>query len=159
MYKYRVEGGMLWEAFLWNRDLNKAWNDPLQATHGPSTIGMMNGDASCLYPGQYVLKTVRPIPGIRLKLIRRANQDFEYFRLLSEKRGGTALSDSIITSVLHKALWDAEFDWTEKQWDMHDKGTLFPDQPNYAYMHGAWSHNPEDWVMARLKVFDLIEGK
>jgi len=159
MYKYRVEGGMFWEGFLWNRDLNKAWNDPLQSTHEQSTEGMMNGDASCLYPGEYVLKNARPIPGIRLKLIRRANQDFEYFRLLEQKSGGKVLSDSLITSVLQKALWDAEFDWTEAQWDMHEKGTLFPDKPNFSYMHGAWSHNPEEWVQARYKVFDLLERK
>jgi hypothetical protein len=90
--------------------------------------------------------------------MRRANQDYEYFYLLSQKTGSKKLADSLVTQVVPKALWESPPPiHGSGDWRKHRKGELFPDDPKFTYMHAKWSHNPEDWIQARYRAFDLIE--
>ena len=76
-----------------------------------------------------------PVASIRLKLMRRGSQDYEYFWLLSQKNGGKAQADSIAASVVHEPLGTAET-WGSA---------------------GMWKHDAEDWDRARIRLGDLIE--
>jgi hypothetical protein len=75
-----------------------------------------------------------PIASIRLELLRRGSEDYEYLWLLSHKHGGKEIADDVVNTIIH----------------------------NFAYMRGAmgspamWNHNPEEWERARIRMGDLI---
>ena len=74
-----------------------------------------------------------PIPSIRLKAQSRGLQDYEYFWLLSRKKGGEA-SDAIVNRIVFKnpfgpkALLDTEI----------------------------WKNDPDEWEKARIEAGKLI---
>jgi hypothetical protein len=156
MWKYGVDGGMFWEAFYTSapEETEKYWTDPLarEGSKKPD-LAIINGEGSALYRGGFVLDSGRPVPGIRLKLIRRAQQDYEYLYLLSEIDKGRQRADSIVHSIIPMALNEAIPPETE-EWEKHKKGEI---DPEYNYMKGKWSHNPEDWVRARYAMFGMME--
>jgi hypothetical protein len=146
---------MFWEAFFVG-NADTLWTNalPIETARKPD-LAIINGDGAMIYPGEFVLNTKRPIPGYRLKLIRRAQQDYEYLYLLSLLTGSKAASDSIAGSILNKALWDAVAKETE-DWERHKKGLI---DPEFNYMKGHWSHNPDDWNKARMALLDAIIAK
>ena len=160
MWKYRVDGGMFWETVFWSKDdyIDTLWTRSLHDDR-ENPPGNMNGDATALAPGKFVLKNNRPLPGVRLKLIRRASQDYEYFHLLSEKLGSKKRADSLVNAIIPHALWDVPPVFRGPgEWKKHRKGKLHPDDPKFTYMHGKWSHNPEKWIAARHAVWEMLEG-
>ena len=76
-----------------------------------------------------------PVASIRLKLLRRGSQDYEYFWLLARKKGGRAIADEIAASVIHEPMGK------RGAW-----GTP-----------GMWSHNAEEWERDRYRMGDLIQ--
>ena len=111
---------------IWELDFNslRAWMYP--DTHG-------NGGGFFVYRGE-TMGLDEPVASIRLKLLRRGSQDYEYLWLLSQKQGGKQIADDIVNSIIH----------------------------NFAGMRGAmgspamWNHNPEQWERARMRLGDLI---
>jgi hypothetical protein len=160
-WKHRVAGAMIWEAFFASFGPARAetlWTSPLPHTGIPNDIGYPNGDVSCLFPWEFISAKPCAIPGIQLKLLRRGSQDVEYLHLLSQLKGNRTAADSLCAALLGPCLWDLPCDLPKGDgWRKHREGTLFPDDPGYTYMHGKWSHNPEDWVRARYAAFEAIE--
>jgi hypothetical protein len=76
-----------------------------------------------------------PVASIRLKLLRRGSQDYEYFWLLSRKKGGRAIADQLANNVIHEPMGQRE------AWGAP----------------GAWDHNVDDWERARGQMGDLIQ--
>jgi hypothetical protein len=95
---------------------------------------VQNGEGFLIYRGE-TMGLEEPVASIRLKLLRRGSQDYEYFWLLAHKKGGRAVADEVANSVIHEPL-----------------GT------NGAWGSPAmWSHNAEEWERARFKMGDLIQ--
>ncbi|MBM3472594.1 MAG: DUF4091 domain-containing protein [Armatimonadetes bacterium] len=87
MYRMGVTGLLYWNATYWNPSSTKdPWTDI-------ATVKDINpliyGDGSLLYPGKQV-GIDGPVGSIRLKLIRDGIEDYQYLRLLAEKRGEEA---------------------------------------------------------------------
>ena len=76
-----------------------------------------------------------PAASIRLKGLRRGSQDYEYFWLLSQSKGGNEMLDEEIKAILHGSI--------------DEKASL--GQP------GMWMHDPDEWERVRLKFGDAIE--
>lgn len=81
--RYRVEGSLYWAVNIWqkfdwqsNRYVPRdIWNDPLAYPGG-------NGDGFLIYPG--TSPAARPVPSLRLEMIRQGNEDFELLMLLKK---------------------------------------------------------------------------
>lgn len=100
----------------------------------PRNQSWSNSQGVMVYPGSYIGIT-DVVGSIRLKQIRRGMQDYEYMWLA--KNNGKDPS-SMVNSVIIKAL-----DETKRQ----------------DGLYGEWSHNPEDWFIARQNIANLIIGK
>jgi Glycoside hydrolase 123 N-terminal domain len=95
-----------------------------------------------VYPGGQIGLEGEPLPSIRLKMIRRSLQDYEYFWLLTESskdRGEAA--DKVVDRIVRRGLREAVPLWPPEA-----------DDPTY------WSHRPAEWYNARLELADLIQG-
>jgi hypothetical protein len=77
-----------------------------------------------------------PAASIRLKQLRRGSQDYEYFWLLSQLKGGSAMVDGAMNAVLHSSITDA-------------KASLGAP--------GMWAHDPDEWDRVRMKFGQTIE--
>jgi hypothetical protein len=75
-----------------------------------------------------------PVASIRLKLLRRGSQDYEYAWLMSQVPGGKEQAQEIVNSVINEPLGK--------------NGTW--GSP------GMWKHNPEAWERARYRMAELI---
>lgn len=128
-WKYGAKSWAIWEM-----DFNslRAWQYP--ATYTERNGEVQNGQGFLVYRGE-TMGLEEPVASIRLKLMRRGSQDYEYFWLLSQKNGGKAQADSIAASVVHEPLGTAET-WGSA---------------------GMWKHDAEDWDRARIRLGDLIE--
>jgi hypothetical protein len=88
MYRLGVTGLLYWSTTYWN---------PTTGTKDPwtdiATVKDINpaiyGDGSLLYPGEKV-GIDGPVGSIRLKLIRDGIEDYQYLRLLAQRRGDEA---------------------------------------------------------------------
>lgn len=129
-WKYGAKSWAIWEM-----DFNslRAWQyaDTYRDDHG----GVENGQGFLVYRGE-TMGLDEPVASIRLKSMRRGSQDYEYFWLLSQKKGGKEQADGLVNSVIHEPLG------TSESW-----GSA-----------GMWRHNWEDWERARIKAGDLIEN-
>jgi hypothetical protein len=129
-WKYGAKSWAIWEM-----DFNslRAWQYP--ATYVERNGDVQNGQGFLVYRGE-TMGLDEPVASIRLKLMRRGSQDYEYFWLLSQKKGGKEKADGIADSVIHDPLgktgaWGAP---------------------------GMWGHNAEDWDRARIRMGDLIQN-
>jgi hypothetical protein len=68
--------------------------------------------------------------------MRRGSQDYEYFWLLSQRKGGREQADALVNSVINEPLGSSE-SWGSA---------------------GMWKHNSEEWERARIKAGNLIES-
>ncbi len=94
-----------------------------------------------IFPGEQIGLTGEPIPSIRLKMMRRGLQDYEYFWLLTQKRkDGGKMADNIVNRIVKRGLRESADYWPEME-DNSDN----------------WSHRPEEWYDARIKLASLIE--
>lgn len=128
-WKYGAKSWAIWEM-----DFNslRAWQYP--ETYVERNGEVQNGVALLVYRGE-AMGLDEPVASMRLKMMRRGNQDYEYFWLLSHKTGGMQLASKIVNSIIHEPL-----------------GT------NGAWGSPAmWNHNPQDWDRARIQMGDLIE--
>lgn len=118
---------------IWEMDFNslRAWQYPETYTERSGEV--QNGQALLVYRGE-TMGLEEPVASIRLKLMRRGTQDYEYFRLLSQK-GAKAQADEIARAVIHEPMG------TEGSWGSP----------------GMWKHNAEEWERGRLRMGDLIE--
>ena len=95
------------------------WKNPKTRTNGNLLKAMF------VFPGDYV-GFDSPIPSIRMKQIRRGQQDYEYMWLLSQYEG-RANVDSAVRKIVVKALAEAA------------------GKPNQVGTKAAWDRNPEHW--------------
>ena len=100
---------------------NEIWFNHLNRPNGNQGKGML------LYPGG-LLKCDRPIASMRLKQVRRGQQDFEYMRLLAGKSGREKV-DAAVRKIIVKALNESA--------GANEPGTK-----------GAWNRDPEFWDAA-----------
>jgi hypothetical protein len=135
-WKYQARSWTIWEF-----DFNSlhAWMEPAtytaMTTSGSEVKGdVYNGLGMLIYRGE-TMGLDDPVASIRLKLLRRGSQDYEYFWLLSRKKGGRVVADSIAKAVIHEAMG------VRGAWGSP----------------GMWSHNVDDWERGRSKMGDLIE--
>ena len=95
-----------------------------------------------VYPGEQIGLAGEPLPSIRLKMIRRSLQDYEYFWLLTKKlgdRGETA--DRVVNRIVRRGLREAVALW-----------------PNITDDPTCWSHRPDEWYNARQQLATLISN-
>ncbi|HUU30198.1 MAG TPA: hypothetical protein VM123_20530 [archaeon] len=93
-----------------------------------------------IYPGEQIGLPGEVLPSIRLKMMRRSIQDYEYFWLLTRKNSDSgAAADRIVSRIIRRAL--------RETWP-------FPGDP--VSDPGSWSHRPEDWYRARLELAEQI---
>ncbi|MBI3828486.1 MAG: DUF4091 domain-containing protein [Planctomycetes bacterium] len=97
---------------------NAIWTQPENRPNGNQSKGVL------VYPGGFV-KDDRPIASIRLKEVRRGQQDYEYLWLLAQK-GKREEADAGVRKILVKALAEA----------------AEPEHPGTA---GPWNRDPEAW--------------
>lgn len=117
----------------------KRWRDPsiVPALGGKQTL---NGDALLIYPGDFV-GVDEPVPCIRLKLLRRGSQDFEYMWLLAQQTDDEStideIADSILFRAMHEGLKAGQDYWAPRERDSR-------------------SHNPAQWDEARRELAKAI---
>jgi hypothetical protein len=99
-WRFGINGLLYWSTTNWvsTRDV---WTNPL--TFG----GQYNMEGSLLYPG--VDAGVQGLVGsIRLKEIREGLEDYEYIRLLAERRGAAAAEEIVKRIARTWQDWDTE---------------------------------------------------
>ena len=93
-----------------------------------------------IYPGEQIDLPGEPIPSIRLKMIRRGNQDYEYFHLLTQKlNDGGREANRVVDGIVKRGFLDS--------WPRSDNKPKYTDN---------WSHKPAEWYRARLELARLI---
>jgi hypothetical protein len=128
-WKYQARSWTIWEF-----DFNslRAWMLP--ETYTERNGDPFNGQGFLIYRGE-TMGLDGPVASIRLKLIRRGSQDYEYFWLLSHKKGGRAVADQIANAVVREPMG------IRGAWGSP----------------GMWSHNAEDWERDRYRMGELIQ--
>lgn len=100
----------------------------------PKNKSWSNSQGVLIYPGRYI-GTDEVIGSVRMKQIRRGMQDYEYMWLARQRGKNPNL---VVNSIIQKAL-----DETTRGWG----------KP------GEWSHDPEEWFHARVKLAKMIMGE
>ncbi len=126
-WKYRAGSWTLWEL-----DFNSLW-----AYLYPETYPELNGHGMLVYRGE-TMGLDEPVASLRLKMMRRGTQDYEYFWLLSQKSNGRQQADEAVDSIVN--------DFVRVGADRASLGSP-----------GHWKHNSEDWERVRIRLGDLIE--
>lgn len=118
---------------IWEMDFNslRAWMYPETYTERDGEV--QNGQGFLIYRGE-TMGLEEPVASIRLKLMRRGAQDYEYFWLLSQQKNGKTQADEIANSVIYEALGN------DGAWG----------SPS------MWNHNSENWDRGRIKMGELI---
>ncbi len=136
VWKYKLSGACDWEFGL------TQGKNVFRETIVNDSVGYPYLRNMYIFPGEQINLAGEPLPSIRLKMIRRGLQDYEYFWLLTErnKDGGKA-ADKIVDRIVKRALREAAAFWPDMK-----------DDPN------NWSHRPEEWYNARIELANLIEN-
>jgi hypothetical protein len=127
-WKYR-SGWIEWE-FDWNA--HAAW---YEAENFKEEHRIYQGSGQLIYRGE-VMAYDQPIPSIRLKAQRRGLQDYEYFKLLADRRGETE-ADRIVNGVVF--------------------GRPFGEKA--MGVTNLWKNNPDAWDEARREAARLIAAR
>ena len=114
---------------LWELDFNS-----LRAWQYPETYEKQNGSGMLVYRGE-TMGLDEPAASIRLKGLRRGSQDYEYFWLLSQVKGGVEMADEAVNTILHGSI--------------DSKASLGAP--------GMWVHDPDEWDRMRVKFGDAIQ--
>lgn len=117
---------------LWEPDFNS-----LGAYIYPETYPDMNGHGMLIYRGE-TMGLEEPVPSLRLKIMRRGAQDYEYFWLLAQKRGREQADRAVNSIIKDFVRVGANRAWLGSP--------------------GHWKHNSEDWERVGMRVGDLIAG-
>ena len=115
---------------LWELDFNS-----LRAWQYPETYEKENGSGMLVYRGE-TMGLDEPIPSIRLKGLRRGSQDYEYFWLLSQAKGGSQIADEAVNSIVHGP---------------------FAEKTSVG-APGMWVHDPDEWDRMRIRLGDEINS-
>jgi len=126
-WKHGISSWLLWEF-----DFNalRAWLFP--ETYTTLNGRVHNGHGMFIYRGE-TMGLAEPAASIRLKILRRGAQDFEYFWLLSQREGGREKADQLVNSMM-------------------------VEPPGHEGEFGYWRRNSEEWDKARIKTGDLIQS-
>ncbi len=126
-WKYRADGFFGWAANFWGES---PYTDP-------SSFHLDNANLYIFYPGAQLpaigLPAIKgPVSSFRMKMVRRAIQDYEYF-LLADSLGLDA--DAVVDSVVRAGLAQTG---------------------SYGIDPRAWSRDAEDWYRARDRIGEMI---
>ncbi len=136
VWKYKLSGACDWE-FGWPQGTNVFREMIVNDSIGYPYLRNMY-----IFPGEQIGLKGEPLPSIRLKMIRRSIQDYEYLWLLTNrKKDEGKAADKVVEKVLKRGLREAVPFWPELK-----------DNPN------NWSHRPEEWYNARIELAKLIES-
>jgi len=136
VWKYRLSGACDWE-FGITQDKNVFRQMIIRDADGYPYLRN-----TYVYPGEQIGLDSEPLPSIRLKMIRRSLQDYEYLWLLSQKNNDQGeASDKVVSSVVKRGLREAVPLWPPKKYDPTN-----------------WSHCPDEWFYARMELAALIRN-
>ncbi|MFH1069732.1 MAG: glycoside hydrolase domain-containing protein [Candidatus Glassbacteria bacterium] len=144
-YLYQVNAWFLWHGTHWIHNgqgprphtPQRVFTDPVTFISGPTTFG--NGDGIVFYPGRDPFYpeedrgTDRLLGSIRLKNIRRGQQDYEIMWLAEQAAGRQAVLN-IVKSVVPRALNDVNM-----------------------RLAVPWSQRGNDYDAARIRLLDLLD--
>ncbi len=134
-YLFGIDTWFVWQSTHWKHNsqgpkgrlYQRVYNEPLTFINWHMEWG--NGDGILFYPGHMPMQPEedrgidRIIPSIRLKNIRRGQQDYELLRLATQKAGKKKI-DQLIRKVVPKAMTEtdmkAKVSWSQKG-DDYDK--------------------------------------
>ncbi len=138
-WKYRETVTTMCEWGTFFHAKGKRWREPtIAAALGGNQV--LNGDAVLIYPGDFI-GLDGPAPSIRLKVLRRGSQDFEYMWLLSQiaghKKAPGKIVDRILFRAMHEGLKPGQDYWKPRERDSR-------------------SHDPAEWDEARRKLAQAI---
>lgn len=125
-WKYRVDVLYLYLMTYW-----VPWRKGFDIWTNPRNWGGSNAQGVLVYPGTRI-GVEGVVPSVRLKMVRRGMQDYEYF-WLAKQRGGDP--DPVVSRIIRRAL---------------DEAT----RPEYTA--GEWSRDPADWARARAELAAMI---
>ncbi|MFN7997734.1 MAG: DUF4091 domain-containing protein [Bryobacteraceae bacterium] len=128
-WKYQAKSWTIWEF-----DFNSLRAYMYPETYTERNGEILNGEGFLIYRGE-TMGLGEPVASIRLKLLRRGSQDYEYFWLLGRSEQGRALADRTAKAIINEPLG------TRGAW-----GSA-----------GMWSHDAEKWERARYEMGDAIE--
>lgn len=161
-YKKGVNGHFQWQTTSWynpgnqNPPENPLWTQArtfgfdafpsTQTALGHFGFNFSNGDGMLLYPGTEVstytvanLGFLGPVVSLRMKLLRRGINDYDY--LAKANRVSPTTTASIVASLVPSALWDIScFD---------------PADCSYSYGGRLWTADPNSWEVARAQLANL----
>jgi hypothetical protein len=89
--RYDITGLLYWTTIQWASDKRNPWDDP-------GFRGSFNGGGQFIYPGEEA-GINGPVSSIRLKVLRDAMEDYEYFVIL-EQKGKKELVKEIVNEVV-----------------------------------------------------------
>jgi hypothetical protein len=135
VWKYKLSGVNDWE-FAYPQGNNVFRQTIVKDSEGYPYLRNMY-----VYPGEQIGLEGEPLPSIRLKMIRRSQQDYEYFWMLTERsKDNGAAADKVVNRIVRRALRESVALWPD---DIKDDPT-------------NWSHRPGEWYDARLELADKI---
>jgi len=126
-FKHGLSSWLLWE---FDFHALRAWLFPESYTTLNGRV--QNGHGMYVYRGE-TMGLAEPAASIRLKILRRGAQDYEYFWLLSQTEAGKKQAHQLVDSIM------VEPQGQEGQF-------------------GYWKRNAEEWEDVRIKVGDLIQS-
>jgi len=146
-WRYGLRGGLHWDIMVWGgRDGATGWEKAFSGWHGDGWMEQEGGDCfgyyniqGLIYNGRYIGIPDEPIHSIRLKSMRRGEQDYEYLWLLAQKDGNSVRADSIVRSVVPRALDDG---WEDFNAAMGKQG--------------AWLHDPAQIDIIRKRLQTML---
>jgi hypothetical protein len=126
-WKHGISSWLLWEF-----DFNalRAWLFPESYTTLDGRV--QNGHGMYIYRGE-TMGLAEPAASIRLKILRRGVQDYEYFWLLAQEEGGEKRARDLVNSIL-------------------------VDPPGHEGEFGYWKRNAEEWDAIRNQVGALLNS-
>lgn len=89
--RYGITGLLYWTTIQWASDKRNPWDDP-------AFRGSFNGGGQLIYPGEEA-GINGPISTIRLKVLRDAMEDYEYFNIL-DQNGKMELVNQMVKEVV-----------------------------------------------------------
>ena len=123
------------------------------------------GDAQYVYPGQQIGLS-GPIGSIRLKIIRRGLQDYEYLWLLSQKKDGRTKGKRIALGVVWQTLGTPagpiylgvpeEVLYVDLKDKMEKVEEVRKWKQNRRLWKPTWVHDPQAWSEARDRLAEAI---
>ncbi len=133
-WRHGMTGLLYWTTCHWGQ-VEDPWTDPL--TYKPSERAVFNGEGSLFYPGVSADGQDRPVPSLRLKMIREGMEDYEYLALLDATGIDVEVEEGEVRAWVRLA--DVEAMRIARSWF-------------------DWEQDPAEVMAARGRVAQAIEG-